>query len=64
MSIHVSVGLAQAGTPDKPFKAIRIAICNTFGNQDTEALLSVEDARMIAALIVTAADNIKDTPNA
>lgn len=59
MSIHVSVGLAQAGTEDKPLKAVRISICTAHGMQDTDALISVADARMIAALLVTAADELQ-----
>lgn len=66
MSIHVSVGLAY--TPDVKsecnVRKIRMSICAIHGQQDTDVMLSVEDARMIAALLTTAADNIKDTPNA
>lgn len=59
MNIHISVGLAQAGTDDKPLKAVRVSICNTYGSQDTEALLSVADTRMVAALLITAADELQ-----
>ena len=58
MSVHISVGLAQTTTDDKPMKSIRVGICTTFGNQDTEALLSIEDARMVAAMLTTAADEL------
>lgn len=58
MNIHISVGLAQAGTTEKPEKAIRVAICSAYGNADVDALLSIADARMIAAMLVTAADEL------
>jgi hypothetical protein len=59
MAVHISVGLAQTGTPEKPEKAVRIAICAAYGNQDVEGLMSCADARMIAALLVTAADELQ-----
>ena len=58
MSIHVSIGLAQSGTAEKPEKAIRLGVCKFTGQEDTEALLSISDARMIAALLITAADEL------
>ncbi len=60
MSLHVSVGLAQVGTVDVPKNAIRLGICKFVGTEDTEAILSVADARMVAALLITAADHLMD----
>lgn len=66
MSIHISVGLAQICYPPNkdgetklPEKAIRVGVCTMHGQQDTEALLSCQDARMVAAMLVTAADELE-----
>lgn len=66
MSIHISVGLAQLvfppnkdGDTREPQKDIRVGVCTMHGQQDTEVLLSCKDARMVAAMLATAADELE-----
>jgi hypothetical protein len=59
MTSHVSVGLAATGTPEAPAKAIRLSLANCITCTDTDALLAIEDARMIAAMLITAADELQ-----
>lgn len=58
-TIHVSVGLAATVENEKPAKAVRLSICSNTCIADTDALLSIADARMIAAMLITAADELQ-----